>query len=934
MEWININIDWTNDLDIATDYYVQIDNTAIENVGTAKYDGINDTTTLNFSTVTRPTITSLNPSNGTSDISLDQSLTIVFSEIVNLNAGNIHLYDTSNNLIETVDLTGARVSGSGTNTILIDWTNDLDPSEYYYVQIDSNAVFNQGGADFSGVSDNSSITFSTGTRPVLSSSQPTDNKADVNISISSIQLTFDKQVNIGTGNVYIKKVSDNSTYRTIDVTSPQVSGGGSLVVDLSFAGNLDYSTAYYVNYDAGSFTSVAANIPVAVLTDKTTFNFTTMGLPVLVSSSPADDEIDVDLTTTSIKLTFSEAVRKGTGNIRLMNAEDDSEIESFDVSGSKITGWSTPTLSLNLTDYMEECHEYYILVDNTAIRNMSGVVYYGGISTDYELNFFTPPTCFPVIMRSTPTDDSKYVAPGKFSSEIIFSEFVFPDNGVIELRKYDNDEVLETISINDERVVFNLNRLNIDFNTTLLPLTSYYFYINATAIKDDESINFAGLLTKNDLNFSTLDNPFNDPEVVGIIEAQAEIALRQMDETIRPIRQRMDFVRRHIGKNSGAIAPHIIKPKNMPYNGLEFNFEDAPLQEILKKKKIPINLSSLKPTKINPLGYKNNPDGSTSLDFTNLSEKERALINSLPSIETLAETELGLLSPVKKLIPRHLQWTRDWASWISGRISVGRRDESSLGSKALIQSNGISFGVDKVLKNNNMFGFSGRIASDDQKIGNNGSNIETFIVGLSSYGTINFSDDYYIDGMIGINKLDYNTYRFDIDGHRLMGKRNAYQALVSTSFNLEAEIDNFYIAPFYKLKTSYTELRPYTENGGNADISFDTQKIISIKDSIGLKIDTFYFSKYGTFRPYFITEYERDFSDLGTASAHYANDTNFNTYYYELKDLTYDQIIGTFGLDFITPDANMNFYYELAKDVSDNVSAKKNSVQLKFNKSF
>ena len=77
-----------------------------------------------------------------------------------------------------------------------------------------------------------------------------------------------------------------------------------------------------------------------------------------------------------------------------MNAEDDSEIESFDVSGSKITGWSTLHSSLNLTDYMEECHEYYILVDNTAISNMSGVVFYGGISTDYELNFFTPPLAF------------------------------------------------------------------------------------------------------------------------------------------------------------------------------------------------------------------------------------------------------------------------------------------------------------------------------------------------------------------------------------------------------------------------------------------------------------------------------------------------------------------------------------------------------------
>ena len=72
-----------------------------------------------------------------------------FSEIVNLNAGNIHLYDTSNNLIETVDLTGARVSGSGTNHF--NWLDKwLDPSEYYYVQIDSNAVFNQGGADLAG----------------------------------------------------------------------------------------------------------------------------------------------------------------------------------------------------------------------------------------------------------------------------------------------------------------------------------------------------------------------------------------------------------------------------------------------------------------------------------------------------------------------------------------------------------------------------------------------------------------------------------------------------------------------------------------------------------------------------------------------------------------------------------------------------------------
>ena len=43
----------------------------------------------------------------------------------------------------------------------------------------------------------------------MSSSLPTDNKADVNISISSIQLTFDKQVNIGTGKeISIQELSE------------------------------------------------------------------------------------------------------------------------------------------------------------------------------------------------------------------------------------------------------------------------------------------------------------------------------------------------------------------------------------------------------------------------------------------------------------------------------------------------------------------------------------------------------------------------------------------------------------------------------------------------------------------------------------------------------------------------------------------------------
>ena len=52
------------------------------------------------------------------------------------------------------------------------------------------------------------------------------------------------------GNITIKKTSDNSTIETIDVTGGQVTGSGSTQITVNPSSDLTGSTEYYVLIDA------------------------------------------------------------------------------------------------------------------------------------------------------------------------------------------------------------------------------------------------------------------------------------------------------------------------------------------------------------------------------------------------------------------------------------------------------------------------------------------------------------------------------------------------------------------------------------------------------------------------------------------------------------------------------------------------------------
>jgi methionine-rich copper-binding protein CopC len=123
------------------------------------------------------------------------------------------------------------------------------------------------------------------TAPTLLSTAPMDNATGVAVD-SNIVLTFSEPVETETGDIVIKRVSDNAAVQTFDVaTSTAIAGSGTTTITLTPAAALASATAYYVQIAATAFDDLAGN-SYAGITDTATLNFTTASPPAPPNTIP------------------------------------------------------------------------------------------------------------------------------------------------------------------------------------------------------------------------------------------------------------------------------------------------------------------------------------------------------------------------------------------------------------------------------------------------------------------------------------------------------------------------------------------------------------------------------------------------------------------------------------------------------------------------
>jgi len=144
----------------------------------------------------------------------------------------------------------------------------LADGTYYY------SVFALDAQGNSSTAAQTSVTIDV-TEPVVLSATPSDDAIGVAVG-ANLVLTFSEPVNVGTGNILIKKTRNDATVATIDVTSDQVTGSGTTDITLNPTNDLDALVGYYVVISTTAFTDLFGNAYSGLATS-TDLNFITQG---------------------------------------------------------------------------------------------------------------------------------------------------------------------------------------------------------------------------------------------------------------------------------------------------------------------------------------------------------------------------------------------------------------------------------------------------------------------------------------------------------------------------------------------------------------------------------------------------------------------------------------------------------------------------------
>jgi len=168
--------------------------------------------------------------------------------------------------------TASSISSTGTYSAVLD---DIPSSNISSTRTGTFGSYNWTLQLASGFSDRWDLVISD-PPPTLSSSTPADNATDV-ARDANIILNFSESVDVKSGNITIKKTSDDSTIETIDVISGQVTGTGTSKITINPSSDLFGGFEYYVLIDATAFDDSAGN-SYAGISSTTALSFTVVDM--------------------------------------------------------------------------------------------------------------------------------------------------------------------------------------------------------------------------------------------------------------------------------------------------------------------------------------------------------------------------------------------------------------------------------------------------------------------------------------------------------------------------------------------------------------------------------------------------------------------------------------------------------------------------------
>ncbi|WP_239615854.1 Ig-like domain-containing protein [Cohnella mopanensis] len=382
-------------------YQVQAERgTFVDMVGNV-YPGL----TWNFTTSASPiTLVNTYPvDDATSVPSGAFTATMTFgTAMVNGTSGNIYLKKVlTNETVETINMATSafRVTGGGTATISIAFSQALLPNTGYYIMMDPGVLKDAGGTIYEGIVDAVTWNFTTAssvdrTPPLVSSFSPANGSTTTSVN-PALSIKFNEVVKPGSGMIVIRNVANQSVVCSIPVTNGAVSGGGTDTITInpsaySSCGTFVKNTSYAVQIGSLAITDLSGNAYAGI--DST--NFTTWWFrvtsdtvkPELISTTPASGSNSVKL---DAKLTMlfdkSIAVRGVNANLNRIVSGAIKDTVSATIS---VDSTNSRQVILTPTVPLTGASTYIVSIPDSAITDLA-LNPYPGILNDYRWTFQT-----------------------------------------------------------------------------------------------------------------------------------------------------------------------------------------------------------------------------------------------------------------------------------------------------------------------------------------------------------------------------------------------------------------------------------------------------------------------------------------------------------------------------------------------------------------
>ncbi|MBA4732231.1 MAG: Ig-like domain-containing protein [Candidatus Thioglobus sp.] len=514
------------------------------------------------------------PADSATGIAVNSDITIAFDEVIR-NTDNTALTDSNVDSLITLKTTNSSgsdiafdaVIDNSKQLITIAPSSDFSSEQVIYVAI---------GATVEDDSDNaisaSSITFTAAdsTAPTVAFVPP-DASNCVPIS-SNVSLTFSEAVrNTNDSAITDSNVGDLITLEYTSDNSP-----------VAFTATIDSDKKVItINPDSDFVSGQVVNVAIEAVEDLSdnamsstsgTFCVVDSTAPVL-TFSPANSSTMV-AEDTDVTLSFDEEIRL-IDNSALNNTNVDSLItlKENDVNGDDIPFDATidadnQVITLDLVSNLSSNQIVYVAIGATVEDSYNNAI--SAASATFTTGDTLPPTVeiAAVITASIATDSD---------ITFTFSEKI----RLINDSAIDNTNVGSLITLKDT----DANGTDIPFSATINSAKTI-ITINPTSNFSSQQIVYAEVPANTFEDFSdnlvpqtiktftaeylktSLSNPLNEKDVVGIIEAQIESAKRMIVHSTKPVLKRMEFLRRHNGQN------------NLSNQGVKLRFVNSSITEM------------------------------------------------------------------------------------------------------------------------------------------------------------------------------------------------------------------------------------------------------------------------------------------------------------------------------------------------------------------